>query len=37
MNTIAEREMDGIWESIFGVKRSKLPEKKSWWKKLLGK
>ena len=36
-NAIAEREMDGIWESIFGVKRSELPEKKSWWKKLLGK
>lgn len=36
-NAIAEREMDGIWESIFGVKRSELPEKKSWWKKLLDK
>ena len=36
-NAIAEKEMDGIWESIFGVKRSKLPpKKKSWWKKLLG-
>ena len=35
---IAEREMDGIWEYIFGVKRSKLPpKKKSWWKKILGK
>ena len=36
-NAIAEREMDGIWESIFGAKLSKLPEKKSWWKKFLDK
>ena len=36
-NAIAEREIDGIGEFIFGVKRSKLPEKKSWWKKLLDK
>ena len=32
--TLAEKEMDGIWEGIFGVKRNKLPEKKGWFKKL---
>jgi hypothetical protein len=34
-NAIAEREMDGIWESIFGVKRSKIEPKKNWFNKFL--
>ena len=32
--TLAEKEMDGIWEGIFGVKRTNLPEKENWFKKL---
>ena len=32
--TLAAKEMDGIWEGIFGVKRTNIPQKEKWFKKL---
>ena len=32
---LKEKEMDGIWEAIFGVKHSKIRPKKNWFNKFL--
>ncbi len=32
---LKEKAMDGIWEAIFGVKRSKIEPKKNWFNKFL--
>ena len=32
---LKEKEMDGIWEAILGVKRSKIRPKKNWFNKFL--
>lgn len=34
---LKDKEMDGIWEAIFGVKRSRIEPKKNWFYKLIQK